>query len=200
MYSPLVEKLIRIFSKFPTVGPRTAARFVFYLIKAEKEGVQELTETIKELKNKIKICSFCFNPFEGEGELCPICQNPARDQGIVCIVEKEADLKALEKTRKFKGVYFILGNLVSNLKKEVAQKETEERFSKLESRIKQGNIKEIILAINPTTEGQYTILWLQRRLKDFNLKITKLAIGLPVGSELEYSDEETLSSALEGRK
>lgn len=197
-YSPTIQKLISLFSKFPTVGPKTAARFVFHLLKAEKQDVDELTFTISKLKNNIKKCSLCFNAFEGQGELCQICSNPGRDKGLLCIVEKEIDLVAIEKIKKYQGLYFILGGTVSTLRekdiKKIRKQELEQRITT------HPEIKEIIIATNPTSEGQSTVLYLERLLKPFNKKITRLARGLPTGGELEYADEETLSSALEGRK
>ncbi len=189
MYSPSIQKLIAIFSKFPTVGPRTAGRFVFYLLKKSQGEIDELVQAIAALKKNIKICPSCFNPFESEeSEFCPICSAQTRNKTLLCVVEKETDLLALEKTKKYKGVYFILGE------KQLRLKELEEKIKK------NPGIKEIIIAINPTTEGQATDLCLERLLKPFGKKISRLARGLPVGGELEYADEETLSSALEGRK
>jgi recombination protein RecR len=198
MYPPSIQKLIDLFSKFPTVGPRTAARFVFYLMKIPKEETEELINSISNLKKTVKICSFCFNPFEGEGELCKICAAPSRDKTLLCVVEKATDLITLEKTKKYNGLYFILGGTVSTFKKEdIKQLRTKE----LEERIKaHPEIKEIIIAINPTTEGEATALYLERLLKPLNKKISRLGRGLPVGAELEYADEETLGAAFEGRK
>lgn len=204
MFSPAIQKLISLFSKFPTVGPRTATRFVFYLLELSKEEVEELVNSISKLKKDVKICSFCFNPFEPstsssqEEELCKICSNPIRDKTLLCIVEKETDLITLEKTKKYTGRYFILGGTVSKLKKaDIEKLRTEE----LEERIKNHpEIKEIIIATNSTVEGEATALYLKRLLKLFNKKITRLGQGLPIGAELEYADEETLSSALENRK
>ncbi|MBZ9572793.1 recombination mediator RecR [Patescibacteria group bacterium] len=201
MFPPAIQKLIDLFSKFPTVGPRTAARFVFYLIRIPKEKIEELTKAIEELKSKIKLCPLCGNSFEGEEEFCPICSDGRRDKTLVCIVEKEVDLEAIEKTKKFKGVYFILGGTISGFERKKAKEKIEERVEKLINRIKEEQkIKEIILALNPTTEAQQTILWLQRKLKGLKIKITQLGRGLPKGGELEYADEETLSSAFEARK
>ena len=225
MYPPSIQKLIDIFSKFPTVGPRTAARFVFYLIKIPEEKVEELIKSIEELKAKIKICPLCFKSFEpdqilptqiskklgageekleagkDEGEFCSICQDKIRDKTLICIIEKEVDLEAIEKTGKFKGLYFILGGTISRLEKPKQKEEIEKRIDKLLKRVEKDQIEEIILALNPTTEGQNTNLLLQRKLKNLGIKkITRLGQGLPVGGELEYADEETLSSALEGRK
>jgi len=198
MFPPSIQKLIDLFSKFPTVGPRTAARFVFYLMKISKEETEGLINSISNLKKTVKICSFCFNPFEGEGELCKICADSSRDRTLLCVVEKETDLFTLEKTKKYKGLYFILGGTVSTFKKADVEKL---RNKELKERIKSyPEIKEVIIATNPTTEGEATALYLERLLKPFNKKTTRLGRGLPVGAELEYADEETLSSALESRR
>ncbi|GAI35573.1 unnamed protein product, partial [marine sediment metagenome] len=172
---------------------------VFYLMKISKEEVEELINSISNLKKTVKICSFCFNPFEGEGELCKICSDSSRDRTLLCIVEKETDLITLEKTKKYKGLYFILGGTVSTFKKKDVEKL---RTKELVDRIKNQKdlIKEIIIATNPTTEGDATALCLERLLKPLNKKITRLGRGLPVGAELEYADEETLGAAFEGRK
>ncbi len=234
MYSPTIQKLIDLFSKFPTVGPRTAARFVFYLINKSKEelaetssqlpernegremnkvqrtaprpglqagrgsAIEELIKLISDLKKNVKICPLCFNPFEKDGEFCPICSNPSRDKSLLCIVANEIDLQAIEKTKKYQGLYFILGGTVSRLKKKDIEKL---RIKELQERIKkEPQIKEIILALNPTPEGEATALYLERLLKPFNKKISRLGRGLPIGGELEYADEETISWALESRK
>ncbi len=198
MYSKTVKKLIDLFSEFPTVGPRLAARFVFYLMGIKKEEIEDLLNSISDLKNNIRICSFCFNHFEGEGEFCKICSDPRRDKDLLCVVANETDLMAIEKIAKYKGLYFILGGTLSRLKKEDFEKL---RTKELEKRLQNHpEIKEIILAINSTSEGESTALYLERQLKPFNKKISRLGRGLPFGGELEYADEETLSSALEGRK
>ncbi len=197
MHPPSIQKLIDLFSKFPTVGPRTATRFVFYLLKLSKEEIEELISTISKIREKVKLCKSCFLPFENEGEFCQICSNASRDKTLLCIVEKESDLLSIENTKKYKGLYFILGGTISTLKKQRAK---ELRKDKLLSRVKSSEFKEIIIAINPTTEGETTALYLERLLKPLGKKITRLGRGLPVGGELEYADEETLGSALEGRK
>ena len=205
MYPKSIQKVIDLFSKFPTIGPRTAARFVFYLLKLSKEEIENLVSSISELKNKIKICKLCFKPFEAEfsakaseDKLCEICQDTRRNKTLLCIVANETDLMAIEKTKKYTGLYFILGGIVSTFKKSDVEKL---RIKELEERIKNSEtIQEIILAINPTTEGEATTLYLERFLKPLGKKVTRLGRGLPVGGELEYADEETLSSALESRK
>jgi len=210
MFSSVIEKLIKIFSKFPTIGPRTASRFVFYLIKMPKEEFDDFIETLKTLKSSIKLCLFCFNPFENSenNNLCPICRNPSRDKTMLCIVEKENDLISIEKTKKYQGLYFILGGTVSRFKKEDMEKI---RINQLLKRIEnpeefgldKTRFEEIIIATNPTVEGEATALFLERKLSKLRkqgLKITRLGKGLPVGGELEYADEETLKNAFEGRK
>lgn len=196
-----VDKLINIFKKFPTVGSRTSRRFCYYLMKLPKEKIDELTSAIQELKNKIKLCQLCFNPFEGEGQLCPICKNPSRNKNLLCIVEKESDLLSLESTKKYNGLYFILGGTVATMNKEDM---SQLRIEELKKRVKENNFSEIIVALNPTPEGRTTSVLVENKIKEVipspTFKITHLAKGIPVGGELEYADEETLENALEGRK
>lgn len=206
MYPPSIQKLIAIFSRFPTVGPRTAARFVFYLLKASDTEIKEIAESIASLKSTVKQCSFCFTSFEPstssgqEAELCEICRNPRRDQTMLCVVEKETDLIPIEKTKKYPGRYFILGGALSRFNREDLK---DLRTEELLARAGQKEIQETILAFNSTTEGEATSLYVERLLKK-NLpvakQITRLGRGLPLGGELEYADEETLGSALDGRK
>lgn len=206
MYPVSIQKLINLFSRFPGIGPKVAARFVFYLLKKSKKEIEELTFSISSLKEKIKICRLCFNTFEpisvNKLDICEICSNNSRDKTLLCVVTNETDLGTIEKTKKYKGFYFILGGTLPALKKADAKKlEIQERIEILEKRIKKSpEIRELILALNPTTEGETTALYLERILKSSDKKITRLGRGLPVGGELEYADEETLSFALEGRK
>ena len=210
MYSPTVQKLIEVFSKFPTVGQRTAARFVFYLLKMSPNEFDELIKSISQFKKEIQLCGFCFNPYEAKGEqqktgLCLICENPLRDRSLLCVVEKESDLEALEKTKTYGGLYFILGGTVGSLRKEEI---TSIRVEELKERVQNperfgfanASWKEIILAINPTTEGEATVLYVERFLKPLGISVTRLARGLPIGGELEYADEETLRNAFAGRR
>jgi len=202
-----ITKLINIFRSFPTVGPRTAGRFVYYLIKLPKQNIDEIISALQELKNKIKLCEFCFNPFEPFGavqgksarRLCQICSNAHRNKSMLCIVEKEADLLTIENTKKYNGLYFILGGVVSTMRKEDISRIRTEQLKKV---IEENNFSEIISALNPTPEGRATSSLVESIIKESNpsLKITHLAKGIPVGGELEYADEETLESALEGRK
>jgi len=212
-----LDKLIDIFKKFPTVGSRTAGRFVYYLMKLPKEKIDELINAIQELKNKIKLCQLCFNPYEAGGsprpaELCVICSDSRRDKNLLCIVEKESDLLSLESTKKYNGLYFILGGTVSTMRKEDM---SQLRIEELKKRILQNNFSEIIIALNPTPEGRTTSVLVEQIINPVRNagvisngvkeacklpRVTHLARGIPVGGELEYADEETLESALEGRK
>lgn len=206
MHPSSIKKLIDLFSKFPTVGSRTASRFIFYLIHLPQKDFEELIKSLNDLKKNIKVCSFCFNSFEpsDQEDLCSVCQNKSRNKNLLCIVEKETDLLSIENTKKYKGYYFILGGTVSNLKKEDIKKirieELKERIENPEKFGVKADFKEIIIATNPTTEGETTALLLERKLKDKNIKITRLGRGLPTGGELEYADEQTLENAFEGRK
>lgn len=192
MLSPTAQKLVDLFIKFPTVGRRTAQRFAFYLIKSDQSEVNDLLEAIKNLKNKIKLCDWCGKSYEIEEQangLCAICSNNQRDQAVVCVIEKEVDLETIEKTGQFKGLYFIWDT-----------NNEEQQLKKLIIRIKKSAIKEIILALDPTTEGRQLTLKIQRNLEALEIKLTQLGRGLPVGGEIEYADQETITSALEGRK
>ena len=219
MHPKTIQKLIDLFAKFPTIGPRTATRFVFYLLKLPKNEIEILISSISELKNTIKTCKSCFNSFEppkiilerNEKEFCEICRNVKRDKTLLCIIEKETDLISIEKTKKYRGLYFILGGLISAFKKreikdlrinELIKRVNPVRKDKLSNGVKKSEeLKEIIIALNPTTQGQATALYLERLLKkNFHGRVTRLGQGLPIGGELEYADEETLSSALENRK
>ncbi len=205
-YPKRIQNLIDKFSKFPTVGPRTASRFVFYLLSLSKEELEGLIDNIKNLNKQISICSSCFNPFEKIDDygICQICRSPKRDKTLLCVVEKEADLLSLEKTKKYQGLYFIFGGLIHPLKKEELQNIRLEELKKRLEKDKQ--IQEIILAINPTVEGEATISYLTKFIKETcgeqgrTIKITRLGRGLPQGGEMEYADEETLENALENRK
>ncbi len=198
-----IKHLTELFAKFPTIGKRTAGRFVFYLIKQSPQEIEELILAITDLKKSIQFCNFCFQPFESSNQdlkLCQICSDPSRNNSILCVVEKETDLLTIEATKKYKGLYFILGGTLTLRKTDG----TNLKIDDLKNRINQGGFTEIIVALNPTPEGKSTSILLQRAIKELpkysTLKITHLAQGLPVGGELEYADAETLESAFEGRK
>jgi len=207
MYPKKIEKLIELFSKFPGVGPRTAARLVFYLLEEmDDKTINDLGQTILAMKQGLRRCNFCFNFFEPQSKknICNICSNKKRDASVICVVEKEIDLEAIEKNKIYKGLYFVLGGNVSDLKKKNLQKL---RIEELRQRIKnpelfgvKANFKEIILALNPTFEGDSTIIYLKKKLEDLNMKISVLGRGLPTGGEMEYADKKTLLSAFTGRR
>ena len=193
--SDSIKRLQQLFSRFPTIGSRTAGRFVNYLVNLSKPEVDELISAIAALKQNVKLCSFCFKAFENSaGAECEICSDKTRNQQLLCIIEKEADLISIENTKKFKGRYFILS--------------INPRLEALKSRTMSNNFTEIIVALNPTPEGKSTSVLVERVLREASssklpapsFKITHLAQGIPVGGELEYADEETLESAFEGRK
>ena len=206
-YSKVIQDLIDEFNKLPGIGPKTSERFVFYLLENSPENLDSLAKAIQALE-KVSQCSVCFN--FSEQKICPICADRQRSHSIICVVAKPQDLMAIEKTKEFKGVYHVLGGIIDRPRgigpKELKIKELINRIKNKESRI-----KEIILAFNPNLEGETTILYLTKILKEYKInphtkgfgvgvKITRLAKGLPMGGELEYADELTLSDALKGRK
>lgn len=196
-----IKKVIKIFSQFPTVGERTATRFALFLISLSQKEIEEITSSLLSLTKEIKRCEFCFNPFAIKKEnqkLCEICQDKKRDkEKTICIVEKESDLWQIENAKKYQGRYFILGGKIDFLKENPLGKI---RTEELKKRIEEYNPKEVILALNPTAEGNLTMDYIKKILKPYNIKITQLAKGIPFGGEIEYIDEATLSSAFEGRK
>ncbi len=203
MFPAPLEKLIRLFSRFPTIGPRTATRFAFYCLNAKNEEVEELIETLKDLKKSVKSCSLCFRSILSEDLLCNVCKDKKRNRDTICIVEKETDLLSIEKTHEYDGIYFILGGTISPLKKEdfknIRIKELKERVEN-HQKFNLPKIKEVIIATNQNTEGEATAIYIARVLNEIKIKTTRLGRGLPTGGELEYADEETLSCALKGRK
>ena len=207
-----IQNFIKIFSRIPGIGPRQAMRVAFWLLHQSQAKQTEFSNAFTNLSTKIKLCADCFLPFEQRDKetLCEICRNPQRDHSIICVVEKETDLISIEKTNKYKGVYHILGDLLSNINENTKR---EISITPLVERIKTSfktrkPIKEIILALSPTSEGNLTTYYLEKTTKDLKLgaeqsrgiKVTKLARGLPHGGEVEFADSETLINALEGRK
>ena|SRR3990167_10203594 len=200
--------LISEFRNFPTVGARTATRFVLHLIKLPEADFERFISQLSQIQHKIKLCQFCFKPYQPNGQLgklCELCSNKSREQNQLCVVEKETDLEALENTKSYRGLYFILGGLVNRLRKEdLRALRVRELKARLAAPTKfglgKGKFSEIILAINPTSEGEATSLYLEREFKVTGIKITRLGRGLPTGGELEYADEETILSALQSRR
>lgn len=201
-----IQNFIKIFSQIPGIGPRQAMRLTFWLLHQPQTKQTEFSNAFTNLSTKIKLCVNCFLPFEQKDNenLCEICRNFQRDHSIICVVEKETDLISIEKTNKYKGVYHILDGLLSDIDE---NKKREINIISLVEKIKRNfqdkkPIKEIILALSSTSEGNLTTYYLEKTIKDLklNIKITKLARGLPHGGEVEFADSETLINALEGRK
>jgi len=191
--SETLEKAVEELAKLPSIGRKTAARIAMYLAKTSSEEVNELTVALHNLKEKIKLCSVCCNITEQDP--CPICSSEKRTGSTICIVEEPGDVFAIEKTNEFRGVYHVLHGIISPLDgigpDDIKVKELLTRLT--------GNIEEIILAINPSVEGEYTITYLAKLVKPLNIKISRIARGIPVGTALEYADEITLAKAFEGR-
>lgn len=189
-----IANLIEAFCQLPSVGPKTAERYVFHLLKSSPEKLESLAKSLSELKKNTTVCHSCLAV--SESNPCSICQDDNRKNGTLCLVENTQDMLSLEATKQFKGKYFILGELINtieNVKPEDLNIET------LLKKIRQENYQEIIIALNFTLEGETTALYLKKILENSNLKITRLAKGLPAGSDLEYADEMTLATALKYR-
>ncbi len=189
-----IANLIDLFSELPSVGPKTAERYVFHLLKSSPEKINNLAKALAELKSNTTICSSC--QVISETNPCPICLDNNRKNGTLCLVENTQDLLSLEATNQYKGQYFILGGLINTIED---IKPEHLNVEKLLRKIKQENFTEIILALNFTLEGESTSLYLNKILQSYNIKITRLAKGLPAGSDLEYADENTLAMALKYR-
>lgn len=189
-----VQNLIEAFERLPGIGPKTAQRLTFYLLNSPREEAQALADAAIQMKDKTKLCSICFNI--GEEDPCNICLDESRDKSTVMIVENPLDVLALEKAN-YKGLYHVLHGVISPLEN-IGPDEIHIR--EILKRLKDGKIKEIILATNPTMEGEATAMYIQRLISPLGVQVTRIARGLPVGSDLEYADETTLSRALEGRK
>lgn len=190
-----INQLIREFNKLPGIGPKSAQRLTYYLLRAPDEQAKLLAEAILSLKQKITLCSICFNVTESDP--CPICRNDQRDHSQICIVEQPQDILALEHTGIYQGLYHVLHGAISPTEGVGAN---EIRVKELLNRLQNGSVSEVILATNPNLEGEQTALYLQRLILPLGIKVTRLARGLPFGTELEYADDVTLTRAIEGRQ
>jgi recombination protein RecR len=192
MYPKAFQKLIKNLSSLPSVGPKMAERLVLFLFKQDIEKIRDFAENLLEIKN-MKVCKKCFNI--AEDTLCEYCKDSRRDQHSICVVEEPLDIIALERTKAYQGLYHVLGGVI-----QVGDAGTELKIPELIRRIEEEQIKEVILATNPTTEGDATALYLKRKMQPLEIKITRLGRGLSTGADLEYADELTLSEALTNRK
>ena len=195
MYSPSIEKLIQSFEKLPSIGNKTAARLAFYILNASEEETNEFVSSIVNAKKNLKYCSKCFNI--SDTDPCPICANPKRDQTQICVVEDVRDIVAMERTHEFKGVYHVLHGSISPMN---GVGPDDIKIKELLARLMDGQVKEVILATNPRVEGEATAMYLSKLIKPLGIKATRIAHGIPVGGDLEYTDEITLTKALEGRR
>ena len=195
MYEGVVQDLIDELGRLPGVGPKSAQRIAFHLLSADETDVRRLAHVLVQVKEKVKFCEICGNV--SEETQCRICRDPRRDLALICVVEEAKDVVAIERTREFRGRYHVLGGAISPIE---GIGPDELRIRELMQRLGDGAINEVILATDPNLEGEATATYLTRLLKDFDLRVTRLASGLPFGGDLEYADEVTLGRAFAGRR
>ncbi len=194
-YTPPVQALIDELGRLPGIGPKSAQRIAFHLLKVPEDDANRLAHAIREAKAKVRFCSRCFNV--AEGELCPICADERRDSSVLCVVEESRDVVAIEKTSEFRGRYHVLLGAISPLEG-IGPEQL--KIRELLARLEPEGVREVIVCTNPNTEGEVTAMYLARTLKPLGVEVTRIASGLPVGGDLEYADELTLGRAIEGRR
>lgn len=194
-YSEPIDRLINEFSKLPGIGRKTAQRLAFHVINMDIKDVTGLSKALVDVKNEIKYCSVCCNI--SDSEICPICANSHRDPSTICVVEDPRDVAAMERTKDYSGRYHVLNGVISPMD---GIGPDMLNIKELISRLGDGSVKEIIMATNPTIEGEATAMYISRLVKPMGIKVTRIAHGLPVGGDLEYADDVTISKALEGRR
>ena len=190
-----LEKLVEQFQKIPSIGRKTAQRMAFHVLDLPDNEAKEFADAIMEAHTKIHHCALCHNLTENE--LCPICESVTRDHSLLCVVEDPRDVPALERTREFTGIYHVLHGTISPMNGVGPEQLT---IKSLVERVSKGDVKEVIMATNPTLEGDTTAMYIGKLLKPFEVKVTRLAYGIPVGADIEYADDVTLLRALEGRR
>lgn len=195
IYPKAIATLIEQFQKFPSVGPKSAQRMAFYLLRMPMSEVKKFAQSIVEAKEKTQTCEICFNI--SSTSPCEICQSAKRDRSTICVVAETKDLIAIEKTNEYSGLYHVLQGLISPMDGIGAD---DIRIKELLSRLTDEIVKEVILALSPSVEGEATSLYLSKLIKPFGIKISRIAFGLPVGADLEYADEITIARAIEGRR
>lgn len=201
-YPAPLARLIQELSKLPGIGEKTAARLAFHMLKGKREDVLNLADSIGKLRQEIGFCRHCFgfsevNPQNEDGSLCAVCRNPKREKDTICVVEEPADLIAVERSQEFKGLYHVLHGTLSPLD---GIGPDALRIKELLGRIQNGCVREVIVATNPTVDGEATALYLSKVIKPLGVAVTRIARGLPMGGDLEYTDAVTLGKALEGRR
>ena len=190
-----LQNLTDQFARLPGIGGKTAQRLAFHVLELPQEEAQAFADAILEAKRRVHTCPICQNLTDRE--ICPICDAPSRDRSVICVVAEPKDVIAMERSREFNGVYHVLHGVISPLN-HVSQDDI--KIKELLTRVGQGEVREVIMATNPDTEGEATAMYISRLLRPMEIKVTRLAYGVPVGSQLEYADEVTLSRALEGRQ
>lgn len=190
-----LQNLTDQFARLPGIGGKTAQRLAFHVLELPQEEAQAFADAILEAKRRVHTCPICQNLTDRE--ICPICDDPTRDRSVICMVAEPKDVIAMERSREFNGVYHVLHGVISPLN-HVSQDDI--KIKELLTRVGQGEVREVIMATNPDTEGEATAMYISRLLRPMEIKVTRLAYGVPVGSQLEYADEVTLSRALEGRQ
>ena len=195
-FPPALEKLVEQFARLPGMGRKSAQRLAFFVLSLPEGEAAEFAQAIVEAKSAIHCCQVCQNFSQGNG-LCPICQDPKRDESVICVVADPKDVMAMERSREYAGVYHVLHGVISPMN-HVGPDDI--RVKELVDRVARGGVAEVIMATNPDTEWEATAMYLSRLLKPFQVKVTRLAYGIPVGSHLEYADDATLMRALEGRR
>ena len=194
-YSPSIEKLIESFEKLPSIGHKTAVRLAFHVLEQTNEQTQEFIDSIVHAKQSLKYCTQCYNI--SDTDPCPICANTKRDSTRICVVEDVRDIIAMEKTHEYKGKYHVLHGAISPMN---GVGPDDIKIKELLARLMDGQVKEVILATNPRVEGEATAMYLSKLIKPLGVSVTRIAHGIPVGGDLEYTDEITLTKALEGRR
>ena len=195
MYDGIVQELIDELGRLPGIGPKSAQRIAFHILQTESCDVTRLSEVLRDVRDKVRFCSICGNVTEQE--MCSICRDPRRSHATICVVEEAKDVVAIERTREFKGLYHVLGGAISPID---GIGPDDLRMKQLVGRLADGSVTEVIIATDPNLEGEATATYLTRLLVYPNLRVTRLASGLPVGGDLEYADEVTLGRAFEGRR
>jgi recombination protein RecR len=190
-----LSRLVEEFRRLPGIGQKSAQRIAFHLLRASKEDAFRLARAVVDVKEKLGLCAICNNV--SDGELCPYCSNPNRDRSIICVVEEPPNILPIETTRAFDGLYHVLHGSISPLRG-IGPEQL--KIKSLLERLQSGDTQEIILATNPTVEGEATAAYLSRLLKPLGIKVTRIAMGIPVGSDLEYADEVSMSKSMENRR
>jgi recombination protein RecR len=194
-FAPSVTRLIDELKRLPGIGQKTAQRLAFYLLRVDREQAMALSEAIREAKERVRECSVCNNITDADP--CHFCTGATRDRKLICVVEEATNIQAVEKTRHFSGLYHVLGGSLSPLQ---GVGPDQLKIKSLIERLKGGTVEEIIIATNPTAEGEATAVYLSKLIKPLGVRVTRIAMGIPVGSDLEYADEVTMLKAMEGRR